>query len=70
MLQLNCSSIRFCSAKVPLMEQDTLSGASCEQVFSTAPEKTQGEGTQERGRGLTFPSCHSSVRAVQASLEI
>lgn len=52
------------------MEQDTFSEASCEQVFSTAPEKTQGGGTQQGDRGLTFPSCHSSVRAVQVSLEI
>lgn len=70
MLQLKCSSIRFCSAKVPLMEQDTFSEASCEQLLSTAPEKAHGEGTQQGGRGLTFPSCHSSVRAVQVSLEI
>lgn len=52
------------------MEQDTFSEASCEQLLTTAPEKAHGEGTQQGGRGLTFPSCHSSVRAVQVSLEI
>lgn len=52
------------------MEQDTFSEASCEQVFNTSPEKTQGEGTQQGGRGLTFPSCHSSTTAAQVSLEI